>query len=405
MKKILRLSNSIKMYDWGSETLIPSLLDLPNVEKKPFAEVWMGAHSGGPSMALVEDGKVPLTELIEGNPEQTVGEKCSRAFGKRLPFLFKVLAAERPLSIQAHPDKAQAEAGWRKENDKGIPLDAATRNYKDDNHKPEILCALTPFRALCGFRRPEEIRFFLDALGAPALIEARNALNSTKEQNSLRDFFTVFSTLTSGQKRDIIEHTCARLDPLQKSDPLHSRTWELVSRLARTAGTDAAILSPLFLNDIELQSGQAIYVPAGILHAYIRGMGVELMASSDNVLRGGLTPKHIDVEELMRVLRFESYRPPFLTAIPSSLDGLSFYDAPAGEFRLFECSSLIEGKAHTLPSSTPSIVIATEGSFEIRCGGEQAVRICKGESVFIAASAPNPTISGKGTAYIASVPL
>ncbi|MFA6507581.1 MAG: mannose-6-phosphate isomerase, class I [Treponemataceae bacterium] len=404
MTKIFRIRNAIKTYDWGSTDLIPAFLSEENTEKKNYAEIWMGAHPNDPSIAQFDKKKIPLNELIEDFPEDTIGTFCKQIFGNRLPYLFKILAVEHPLSLQAHPDKSQAVAGWRKENEAGIPLDEASRNYKDDNHKPEILCALTPFRALCGFRQPVEIRQLLDIFDSSDLTGLRETLNQKKEGEALTSFFSRFNGLSSEHKRSLLDFAANQAITLQTKDALNARIWRIVEQLATSQSADSAVIAPLFLNDIELAPGQAIYVPSGILHAYLSGMGVELMANSDNVLRGGLTKKHIDMKELLAVLRFEPYKPPILKPSLSNLTGLCYFDIPAAEFRLFELNTLGENERHPLPPSTPSIIIIIEGAFDACCDSDPPISIKKGESVFISASATNPYISGKGLAYIASVP-
>lgn len=341
----------------------------------------MGAHPNAPSVVLSEKGPIPLDKLIEATPERVVGERCVAAFNSRLPFLFKLLAAARPLSIQAHPDKQQAADGWRRENDAGIPLTAPNRNYRDDNHKPEIMCAITPFRALCGFRPPGEISALLDALDAPCLRNARAALDCGNEGIALRSFFSRLNALSGDEKQELGKHAASKLDALEKTDRANAPLWRLTAELAAIESGDAAVIAPLFLNYIELNPGEAVFLPAGVLHSYVGGFGVELMANSDNVLRGGLTKKHVDLGELLRVLRFEPFRPTILVPEPAQAAGLRCYNAPVSEFRLCALDSRSSRTSAALPSATPSIVVVVAGEFEVRAEGTPRITLKKGESL------------------------
>jgi mannose-6-phosphate isomerase len=300
MTKIYKLQNQIKHYDWGSLKAIPDFLGLKdNDPNKPCAEMWMGTNPSAPS--LVSDSGASLKE-ISGD----------------LPFLFKLIAVEKPLSIQVHPDKEQAQAGFKRENEEGIAIDSPLRNYKDQNAKNELICAVTPFTLIAGFMEPNKI---YASLGGDSL----------REQ------------------------------------------WELVRKLESLYPQDEGVYSPLFLNVISLQPGQGLFIPAGTPHAYISGFGVELMTSSDNVIRGGLTSKHVDIDELKRIAKHVPFVPQIvtpcgepLTCYPLSGENFSLYHIRGGE------------KAVSFPQSDHSICIVIEGELKIE---NQIFK--KGESFYI----------------------
>jgi len=326
MRRMLRLHNPVQRYAWGSRTAIPAILGSPPVpdSEPPVAELWMGAHPRAPSRVACAPGdEIGLDRLFAEDPA-LLGARVSAAFGGRLPFLFKVIAAARPLSIQCHPDPAAARAGFERENRLGIPLDAPERSYRDASHKPELLVALGRFEALVGFRPPREIRDRLAAAGARALDRAAAGLERPR---GLADFLASLLRLDDGQRRALLEQVAAGL----AGD--HGREAGWVRRLMVDYPGDAAALAPLFLNLVELSADEGLYLGAGVLHAYLDGVGLEIMASSDNVLRGGLTDKHIDVDELCRIVRSEPLSPAVLT--PQPVDArLRAYATPAPEFQL-----------------------------------------------------------------------
>jgi mannose-6-phosphate isomerase len=420
MAIIFPLKNKVKHYDWGSPRWIPQLLGLPNPSEEPWAELWMGVHPGGPS-ETEEGGETRLlSDVIARDPRGVLGEKTAGEFGG-LPFLFKLLAAEKPLSIQAHPDIAQARAGWEAENRRGIPPEAPHRNYRDRNHKPEILCALSPFRALCGFREPADIlarldcfireapegpRKALDPLGR--LLEASLGDRENGAAPALSGFLRGLFNLSAEERLDLSRYAALRGTELGDKYPAFRDEWETAAYFAGLYPGDPAVISPLYLNLLRLRSGEALYLPAGVLHGYIEGFGVELMANSDNVLRGGLTAKHVDVEELLRVLRFSPHKPRILNPGPS--DKLYTYPAECREFSL----TMIRGGTGEFPCPVPGIVVVTQGEVLLSAGdGGETTRLRQGESAFIAdregpgeltlSGTGSGTPSGTFTLYAASV--
>jgi mannose-6-phosphate isomerase len=362
----------------------------------------MGIHPEGPSDLLRRGKRVSLAALIAEDPVLYLGE-TARSFGT-LPFLFKLLAAAKPLSIQAHPNLEQAGAGWDRENREGIPLGDPRRNYKDPNHKPEILCALSPFTAMCGFREPEQIKRGLDCFaagssaGAPGPVrKALGSLQAALDTPDLRRFLTALFGLPRAVREALSGHALSQ-DPAPGSAFGEER--RLSAGFAALYPGDPAILAPFYLNLLRLAPGEAIYLPAGILHAYVYGFGVELMANSDNVLRGGLTPKHVDLEELIRVLRFEPFAPAVLR--PGG-EALFTYPGSCEEFSLSRMTGSGGGTAGGVAGGTvlsrrgPTILVVTQGKAVFN-GGELVLGT--GESAFIPAG-QNLSISGSYTLYLA----
>ncbi|MFG3291436.1 mannose-6-phosphate isomerase, class I [Streptomyces sp. NPDC048179] len=379
-----RLDNTIRPYAWGSPTAIPKLLGVePSGE--PQAEMWMGAHPGAPSRT--ERGT--LVDIIDANPKAELGEAAVAKFGPRLPFLLKILAAGAPLSLQVHPDLEQAREGYEDEERRGIPVDAPHRNYKDANHKPELICALTEFDGLCGFRAPEQAAELLDGLGVDSLKPYVDLLRAHPEEAALREVLTAILTAD----REEMAHTvaeataaCTRLggDHLPYAD------------LAHHYPGDPGVIAAMLLNYVRLQPGEALFLGAGIPHAYLDGLGVEIMANSDNVLRCGLTPKHVDVPELLRVVRFEAGDPGVLRP-EAAPDGEEVYETPIDEFRLSRYV-LPEGTtAHDLTLPTPQILLCTAGT--VRTGEYD---LAPGQSVFVPAG-EKAEVSGAGTVFRATV--
>lgn len=408
MNELFRLKNQIKYYDWGSPDAIPRLLGIGG-EGRPWAELWMGVHSGGPSETEFRGKPLSLGELISQDREAFLGKAAAERFGG-LPFLFKFLAAAKPLSIQAHPDREQARRGFERENREKIALDDPCRNYKDTNPKPEILCALSPFSALCGFREPREIGCGLDRFLAGAPPSLRRGMSPLREAltapggaaGALRAFFAALFGLSAGLREELSGHIKKTAAAGTLTGTGMEKAGSYMAVFAELYPGDPAIIAPLYLNVLELAPGEAVFLEAGVLHAYIKGFGVELMANSDNVLRGGLSPKHIDVPELMRVLKFSPRRPELLKpAEPAPL--WYTYAAPCGEFSLSVMNS--RGPELPFPEKGPAILAVTQGKARFSLPGKE-IFLVPGESVFIPARAPGENLlySGGFCAYIAALP-
>ncbi|HEY8982505.1 MAG TPA: mannose-6-phosphate isomerase, class I [Streptomyces sp.] len=379
-----RLDNTVRPYAWGSRTAIPHLLGVEPTGE-PQAEMWLGAHPGAPSRTA----RGTLVEVIDANPTAELGETAVTKFGPRLPFLLKLLAAGAPLSLQVHPNLQQAKEGYDDEEARGIPVAAPHRNYKDANHKPELICALTEFDGLCGFRAPEEAAALLDGLGVDSLKPYADLLRAHPEAAALREVLTaVLSADRAEIARTVTEATaaCERL----------GGAYTPYAEIARHYPGDPGVIAAMLLNHVRLQPGEALFLGAGIPHAYLNGLGVEIMANSDNVLRCGLTPKHVDVPELLRIVRFEATGPGVLRP-EASPDGEEVYDTPIDEFRLSRYV-LPEGTSvHDLTRPAPQILLCTAGTVH---AGEH--ELAPGQAVFVAAG-EKTEVSGVGTLFRATV--
>ena len=379
MTNIYKLYNQFKHYEWGSPSLIPMFLNLENTNNgKPYAEMWMGTHSGGVSDVMQNGGKVNLS-----------------AVSGELPILFKLLAIEKPLSIQVHPDKKQALDGFIREEKSGVSLIAPERNYKDCNHKPEIICALFPVTLMAGFREPSAILGSLEKFSEMDLkfINILSPAIRALKSNSLCDFFKKLFNISKSDMEYI--SSCLIKNEYDKNETITEEQWNLMKSFSMMYKDDPALLSPLFLNLLTLQKGEAIFVPAGILHAYLSGFGIELMTSSDNVLRCGLTPKHIDINELTNILVFAPFKPDVI--VPEKSDCF-YYKTPCDEFFLYGFNS--GGEEKTFAANGHCICIVTEGEL---ITGDMVFK--KGESFFISKQKNDSQLCFKGnfSLYIASV--
>lgn len=401
MKRISILKNRVQEYAWGSLTAIPELLNKQGPYDKPQAELWMGAHPKAPSMVKCDGNWISLPELIEKNPEDILGKRVAEKFKSKLPYLFKVLAAAKPLSIQAHPSLAQAKEGFEKENELGIPLNAFSRNYKDDNHKPECICALTPLWALNGFRKISNILSLMDKVCPDSLRNELNDLRKHSNSQGLKFFFNAVMTMDVKRKKQVTGNAIANAQKILEDDPV----FQWIINLHEEYPGDVGVLSPILLNLIRLEPGQAMFLPAGELHAYLGGVGIELMANSDNVLRGGLTPKHVDVPELLRVLNFKEGEVKILLPEKRS-ETESVYSSQAEEFALSVIFTK-ESKIHTSPMNRSiEILLCTDGKATITdTGKNDKLAIAKGTSIIIPAAVEKYTIEGEATIYKAAVPV
>jgi mannose-6-phosphate isomerase len=396
VNRIFFLQNPIMYYAWGSKTAISRLLGRDHPAEQPQAELWMGAHPKAPSTVRWEGRDVSLAELIADHPIQLLGAGTVERFGARLPYLFKVLAAAAPLSIQAHPNREQASLGFERENAAGIPLDAPHRNYRDDNHKPECICAVTHFWALNGFRRIDDMLGYFQRLEPSCLDDELTMLKG----GNLKGFFESIMTLTPDCKRRVT----SEIRDLAGSEEADDPVFRWITSLSRAYPGDIGILAPILLNLVCLQPGEAMYLSAGELHAYLEGTGIELMANSDNVLRGGLTPKHVDLPELLKVLTFDPRRLEILHPVPVG-ESESRYPCPVEEFVL-SVIEVAEGRPHhSRQDRSVEILLCTAGSVTVVEDEDRQTAVKKGVSFLVPASAPAYRIVGTGTLYKAAVPL
>ncbi|CAB1080123.1 Mannose-6-phosphate isomerase (EC [Olavius algarvensis Delta 1 endosymbiont] len=400
MTKIELLQNTIQYYAWGSPDAIPELLNIENHSGQPWAELWMGAHSKAPSHLNHEGQRLSLADLIQTFPHEILGRQTAARFHNELPYLFKVLAAAKPLSIQAHPDLAQAQEGFAKENRLKIPLDAPIRNYKDANHKPECICALSRFYALYGFRAIPDILKSMSAACPAGLKDELTQLKNNPTSLGIKKFYSGLLAMNPARQKRIVDEA---LQNSERIDDQNAVFW--IKRLAAEYPSDVSIVSPILLNLICLEPGQALYLPAGELHAYLEGLGIELMANSDNVLRGGLTAKHIDLPELLKVANFEP-RPVELLKTKKLGPNENLYVTPANEFVLSSISLSRPNPYQSPTSRSVEILMCTSGAaalHDIGAGTDLAIK--QGDSVLIPAAVKGYRINGDAVLYKAAVPL
>ncbi len=400
MQNIQLLKNPIQEYEWGSHTHIPRLMNSAAPSEKPQAELWMGAHPKAPSRVMFGGRWTGLDKLIEKYPEEILSAKTAEKFNNRLPYLFKVLAAAKPLSIQAHPDIVQARQGFLRENRLGVPFNAPERNYKDDNHKPELVCALTPFWALNGFRKRMDIISLMEQVCGTDLSREVACLKQETDSGGLKNFFNALMSLKTNRRRKIIDKAVSRARGLADN----SDVCKWIIKLWEEYPDDIGVLSPAFLNLVCLQPGRAMFLPAGELHAYLEGLSIELMANSDNVLRGGLTSKHIDLPELLNILSFRERTPDILE--PFSISKYEkIYISPAEEFVLSEISLQAGQKYQSPMNRSAEILLCLKGeACFIESGTQKQLTLSRGNSGLIPASVEQYSISGDTVLYKASVP-
>jgi len=403
MKAFYLMRNPIQHYAWGGVDFIAKWQGRTVPSAMPEAECWMGAHPNFPSEIETEGSWMPLNQWINAHPIECLGARVDNMFDSRLPFLLKVLVANTALSIQAHPNLQQAREGFLRENKANIPILANNRNYKDDNHKPELICALTPFTAMCGFRSLEEILSTIKKWELPLQdVPGFTAFLSTPDWNAFQSFFISILAVPKDQQSVILKRALDSLPAEETASEAELLQIRWIHTLAAQYPGDLGALSPIWLQVIELSPGQALYLPAGILHAYLKGAGIEIMANSDNVLRGGLTPKYIDVAELSRVVLFEPYPISF-----SSMQIVSRYEkrysSAANEFCLSVIELTVGDDIHYSERRSGEIVACYTGEFTLQSGNTSLV-LKKGEAVFIPFITGSYNLTGVGTIYKADVP-
>ncbi|MEQ1974384.1 mannose-6-phosphate isomerase [Xenorhabdus sp. SGI240] len=383
---MLKMTNKIQHYDWGSKTALTDIYGIENSDNQPMAELWMGAHPKCSSLVTdPQTGEMSaLSTLIDQEPEKYLGGKVARQF-QRLPFLFKVLCAAQPLSIQVHPDKTSAEIGFAKENAQGIPLDSAQRNYKDDNHKPELVYALTSFKAMNAFRPLSEIAQLLDHVSA-AHPDIQAFLQQPTEQN-LSFLFSQLLNMQGEQKQLAMAVLKSALN-CHQGEP-----WDTIKQITFFYPDDNGLFTPLLLNVVELEPGQAMFLYARTPHAYLDGVALEVMANSDNVLRAGLTSKHIDVPELMANLDFIPKAADTLLTEPRQEKEALNYPVPVNDF-CFSVYSVSE-QPISLENDSASVLFCVEGQAVISTDKQQ-LKLLSGESIFLPAIEKAVTVYGQG---------
>ncbi len=398
-QRLFKLKGKVQPYAWGGQDFIPALLG-QKPSGKPAAEYWLGAHESAPAEVQDNGRHIGLNQLIAAHPEQTIGTGVISSFG-RLPYLLKILDVKDMLSIQVHPSKVVAEQEFARENEAGIPLTDPKRNYKDDNHKPELLVALSSFWLLHGFKPSGQLTEMMHTI--PEL----HLLIPAFSESGYEGLYRTIMQMPQQEVNFILQPLLDRIIPLYKDGQLNRSQEDFwAARAALTFNKhgiiDRGIFSIYLLNLVELKRGEAIFQDAGILHAYLEGQNVEIMANSDNVLRGGLTPKNIDINELMRHVRFEPVDPWIISGTVEGAERV--YKTPVDDFELsvFELEANENAQFET---ATAEIMIITRGRAALECG-EQQLELNKGESAVIFAGQPvNITALDQTEAFRASVPV
>jgi mannose-6-phosphate isomerase len=380
-----KLINSVQNYAWGSKTALTDLYGIANPNNLPMAELWMGAHPKSSSKIEDASGQVrSLRDVIDADKAALLGDKVAQRFGE-LPFLFKVLCADQPLSIQVHPNKQASEIGFAKENAAGIPLDAAERNYKDPNHKPELVFALTPFLAMNAFREFSEIISLLQPVAG-----AHNAIAHFLENPNADALSQLFASLLNMQGEEK-SHALAVLKAALDSQ--HGEPWETIRLISEFYPDDSGLFSPLLLNVVKLNPGEAMFLFAETPHAYLQGVALEVMANSDNVLRAGLTPKYIDIPELVANVKFVAKPAAELLTQPVKNGAELDFPIPVEDFA-FSLHDLSSAETSVAQESA-AILFCVEGEATLH-KGEQRLVLKPGESAFVAANESPVSVSGTG---------
>ena len=380
-----KLINSVQNYAWGSKTALTDLYGIANPNNLPMAELWMGAHPKSSSKIEDASGQArSLRDVIDADKAALLGDKVAQRFGE-LPFLFKVLCADQPLSIQVHPNKQASEIGFAKENAAGIPLDAAERNYKDPNHKPELVFALTPFLAMNAFREFSEIISLLQPVAG-----ANNAIAHFLENPNAEALSQLFASLLNMQGEEK-SHALAVLKAALESQ--QGEPWETIRLIAQFYPDDSGLFSPLLLNVVKLNPGEAMFLFAETPHAYLQGVALEVMANSDNVLRAGLTPKYIDSPELVANVKFVAKPAAELLTQPVKNGAELDFPIPVEDFA-FSLHDLSQTET-TIAQESAAILFCVEGEATLH-KGEQRLVLKPGESAFVAANESPVSVSGTG---------
>jgi mannose-6-phosphate isomerase len=393
------LDSPIQHYAWGSRTALAELQGRPTPTEQPEAELWIGAHPKAPSRIVSPEGLGTLDRAIENDPVSLLGHEVCERFGNELPFLLKVLAAAEPLSIQAHPDQEQARKGWARQNAEGIPIDAGHRSYRDQNHKPELVCALTPFTAMKGFRASSDVARALEPVAGVELEREVARLGRERTPSALRALFTRLMTLEEDERPAVLARALEEAERRAADDP----AWAWVAKLHEKYPGDIGCLSPVYLNLLTLAPNEALFLPAGELHAYLEGTAIEIMANSDNVLRGGLTPKNVDLPELLGILTFDTREPKVLTG---EEDGpcQRVYDAGVDEFELSFLTVGEDAPFSPEPGRGVEVLLALGGECALSADGGAECRLGPGQAVFVPAALRGYEVTGAGRLVRAVVP-
>jgi mannose-6-phosphate isomerase len=397
MPRVDLLDPMVQPYAWGSRTAIAELQGRQAPTAGPEAELWMGAHPSAPSGLDRGGVRTTLDAVVAADPAGELGAECARRFGGRLPFLLKVLAAENALSIQVHPSRAQAEAGFREETERGLLPGDKARNYVDDWPKPEILCALTPFEVLAGMRTAADAAELLRELGVAELGPVAADLAAAPVPEALTAALGRVLNWPRQSRAALVAAVVAACERLAATDSGYAAACRAIVRLGAEHPGDLGVVAALLLRHAVLRPAEAVFLPAGGLHSYLHGIGVELLANSDNVVRAGLTGKHIDVPELLK-LTDPAVPVPVIEPRPLG-DGVFVYDSPAPEFRLYLAE--LSAAPIALPGGGPRLVLCAEGTATLRSAAGSELTVRRGESCFLSAADRTPTASGPAVIFLA----
>lgn len=398
---MFRITPATQSYAWGSTTAIPDVLaTVP--DGTPVAEAWFGAHASAPAIVHLPEGDQDLDAVIASDAARYLGADVASRFGAHLPYLLKIIAADAPLSLQVHPSVERARAGFAREEAAGIPIGAPERSYRDQNHKPELVYALTRLDAMVGFRAPRRAAELLADLDAPLAADLHALLVDDPTSEGVRKAFEwLLRPQTRPSAADVAKFAEACTRRLSEGSP-SPRTDRTVMRLAAAYPGDPGAATSVLLNPVTLRPGEALFVPTGAVHAYLRGVGVEIMANSDNVLRAGLTGKHVDIDELLRNVDCVA-APPIRIAPERVFTATRIYYAPVDDFEL-SVSRLSDDGPTRIPGRGPRVVVCLEGEVELSTQRDGAFLVRRGQSVFVPASDGFLTANGDGVIVQADVP-
>ncbi|MGL6026885.1 MAG: mannose-6-phosphate isomerase, class I [Vibrio sp.] len=380
------MTNPIQNYAWGSKTALQQLFALENPTGQPQAELWMGAHPNGCSLIKINGQAVKLSEFIAQNPTLILGQQTANQFGE-LPYLFKILAAEQALSIQVHPNQQQAQQGFAREEQQGIALTAAQRNYKDPNHKPELVYALTDYQAMNGFRAIEEILALFTPLAIAELQPLLASFTANPTEQGLGDFFYALLSLQGVAKTRAVNAL------LREAKQSQQPVFALIVKLEQQYPDDIGLFAPLMLNLITLQPGEAMFLHAQTPHAYLHGTGLEIMANSDNVLRAGLTPKHMDIDELVACTVFKLQAIDQLRLAAQPVAGAIQYPIPVSDFKF---AIILATDHQPIEVHSAEILLPLDSPLMVEHANGQTCTVEKGHSLFIPAYAKQYSVQCAG---------
>ncbi len=399
---IFKLTGTHQHYDWGGTSFIPNWLKLKQTEDKPYAEYWLGAHRSAPSLIEFEGQWLPLDRVIDKAPK-LLGEESRAKFGDELPYLLKILDVKQPLSIQLHPTKAEAELGFERENQLGIALNAPNRTYKDRNHKPEMMIALSDFWLLHGFRPLAEIKSVLAE--RPSLQGLAQRIDTVGLPQVYREIMQAAQIQLEKWLLPIISEKQLEYqqDKLKWDNPDYWVLYSMEAMGISSEKLDAGLLCFYLFNIVNLKKGEGIYQGAGLPHAYLRGQNIELMAASDNVIRGGLTPKFVDIPALLNTIEYREVVPKIIPAYQGE-EALYLYPTPEAKDFAMQRLSFNPFDEEAFITTSASILLVMAGSLYIDLG-EDSIHLSQGEAVFISADTPVDTIGESGGyAVIATLP-